>query len=75
MHFLADVWVKCRECNGRRFNRETLAIRYKDKHIADILDMDVQQALAIFAHHPKIARMLQTLHDVGLTTSSWDKAR
>jgi excinuclease ABC subunit A len=66
MHFLADVWVKCRECNGRRFNRETLTVTYRDKNIADVLDMDVQEALDIFANHPKIARMLQTLHDVGL---------
>ncbi len=66
MHFLADVWVKCRECNGRRFNRETLTVTYKGKNIADVLDMDVQEALDLFANHPKIARMLQTLHDVGL---------
>jgi excinuclease ABC subunit A len=66
MHFLADVWVTCRECNGRRFNRETLAVTYKGKNIADVLDMDVQEALDLFANHPKIARMLQTLHDVGL---------
>jgi excinuclease ABC subunit A len=66
MHFLADVWVRCRECNGRRFNRETLAIKYKGQTIADVLDMDVQEALEFFANHPKIARMLQTLHDVGL---------
>jgi excinuclease ABC subunit A len=66
MHFLADVWVRCRECNGRRFNRETLSITYKGQNIADVLDMDVQQALQFFANHPKIARILQTLHDVGL---------
>ncbi|MBE2199185.1 MAG: excinuclease ABC subunit UvrA [Anaerolinea sp.] len=66
MHFLADVWVTCRECNGRRFNRETLAVTYKGKTIADVLDMDVQEALEFFAAHPKIARQLQTLHDVGL---------
>jgi excinuclease ABC subunit A len=66
MHFLADVWVKCRECDGRRFNRETLAVRYKGKSIADVLEMDVQEALDFFAAHPKIARMLQTLYDVGL---------
>ena len=66
MHFLADVWVTCRECDGRRFNRETLAITYKRKSIADVLDMDVQEALDFFANHPKISRMLQTLHDVGL---------
>jgi excinuclease ABC subunit A len=66
MHFLADVWVKCQECNGTRYNRETLAISYKGKNIADVLDMDVQEALEFFAHHPKITRILQTLHDVGL---------
>jgi excinuclease ABC subunit A len=66
MHFLADVWVKCQECGGTRFNRETLAIRYKGKNIADVLDMDVQEALDFFANHPKISRILQTLHDVGL---------
>jgi excinuclease ABC subunit A len=66
MHFLADVWVKCRECNGRRFNHETLQITYKDKNIADVLEMDVQEALEFFESHPKIQRQLQTLHDVGL---------
>jgi len=66
MHFLADVWVKCRECNSQRFNHETLAVTYRDKTIADVLMMDVQEALEFFANHPKIARMLQTLHDVGL---------
>lgn len=66
MHFLSDVWVLCRECNGQRFNRETLAIKYKGKTIADVLDMDVQDALEFFANHPKISRILQTLHDVGL---------
>jgi excinuclease ABC subunit A len=66
MHFLADVWVKCQECKGARYNRETLAIRYKGKNIADVLDMDVQEALEFFANHPKIARVLRTLHEVGL---------
>lgn len=66
MHFLADVWVRCQECKGARYNRETLAVRFKGKSIADVLDMDVQQALEFFANHPKIARLLQTLHDVGL---------
>lgn len=66
MHFLADVWVMCRECDGRRFNRETLQITYKGKNIADVLDMDVQEALEFFENHPKIHRQLQTLHDVGL---------
>lgn len=66
MHFLADVWVTCRECNGTRFNSETLAIRYKGKNIAEVLDMDVQEALELFADHPKLTRTLETLHDVGL---------
>ncbi len=66
MHFLADVWVTCKECQGTRFNRETLAIRYKGKNIAQVLDMDVQEALDFFANHPKIARILQLLHDVGM---------
>jgi excinuclease ABC subunit A len=66
MHFLPDVWVKCQECDGRRFNRQTLQIRYKGKTIADVLDMDVQEALEFFANHPKVARKLQTLRDVGL---------
>jgi excinuclease ABC subunit A len=66
MHFLADVWVVCRECNGRRFNHETLQITYKGQNIADVLDMDVQEALEFFENHPKIHRQLQTLHDVGL---------
>jgi excinuclease ABC subunit A len=66
MHFLSDVWVLCRECNGQRFNRETLAVKYKGATIADVLDMDVQDALEFFANHPKISRILPTLHDVGL---------
>ncbi len=66
MHFLADVWVRCKECDGKRFNRETLAIHYKEKNIADVMDMDVQEALHFFENHPKIHRILQTLHDVGL---------
>ena len=66
MHFLPDVWVTCKECKGTRFNRETLQIRYKGKNIAEVLDMDVQEALTFFENHPKLARRLQTLHDVGL---------
>jgi excinuclease ABC subunit A len=66
MHFLADVWVTCKECGGKRFNRDTLDIKFKGKTIADVLDMDVQEALELFAHFPKISRQLQTLHDVGL---------
>jgi excinuclease ABC subunit A len=66
MDFLADVWVKCPVCEGRRFNRETLQIRFKDKNIHDVLEMDVQEALEHFANVPKVQAMLQTLHDVGL---------
>jgi len=66
MEFLADIWVPCPVCEGRRFNRETLAIHFRGKSIADVLDMDVQEALRHFANIPKIAGMLQTLHDVGL---------
>jgi excinuclease ABC subunit A len=66
MDFLADVWVTCPVCEGRRFNRETLQIRYKDKNIRDVLEMDVQEALEHFQNQPKIRAMLQTLHDVGL---------
>jgi excinuclease ABC subunit A len=66
MDFLADVWVTCPVCEGRRFNRETLQIRFKGKNIHDVLEMDVQEALALFANVPKVNAMLQTLHDVGL---------
>ncbi len=66
MHFLADVWVMCRECQGRRYNRETIQVRYRGRSIADVLEMDVREALDFFASHPKITRILQTLHDVGL---------
>jgi len=66
MHFLADVWVVCEVCKGLRFQPETLQCRYKGKSIADVLDMDVQEALEFFANHPPIRRILQTLHDVGL---------
>jgi excinuclease ABC subunit A len=66
MDFLADVWVTCPVCEGHRFNRETLHARFKGKSISDVLEMDVQEALEHFANVPKIAAMLQTLHDVGL---------
>ena len=66
MHFLPDVWVTCTVCKGKRFNRETLQIRYKGKNIADVLDMDVKEALAFFANVPKVSRILETLTDVGL---------
>ncbi len=66
MHFLADVWVPCKECQGSRYNHETLEIRYKGKQIADVLAMDVQEALEFFNDHPRLTRILKTLHDVGL---------
>jgi excinuclease ABC subunit A len=66
MHFLPDVWVTCQECKGHRFNRHTLEIRYRGKNIAEVLEMDVQEALTFFSGHAKIERILQTLHDVGL---------
>jgi excinuclease ABC subunit A len=66
MHFLADVWITCKECNGSRFNKETLAVTYKGKTIADVLHLDVREALTFFANVPRMERMLQTLYDVGL---------
>ncbi len=66
MQFLADVWVHCNECKGKRYNRETLQVKYKGKSIADVLDMDVQTALEFFDNVPRVRRILQTLHDVGL---------
>ncbi|HWG47268.1 MAG TPA: excinuclease ABC subunit UvrA [Gemmataceae bacterium] len=66
MDFLADVWVTCPVCEGRRFNRETLQVRFKGKSIHDVLEMDVQEALEHFQNVPKVRGMLQTLHDVGL---------
>ncbi len=66
MHFLPDVYVPCETCHGRRYNRETLEVRFKGKAIADVLEMSVEEALQFFAKIPKIRRKLQTLHDVGL---------
>jgi excinuclease ABC subunit A len=66
MHFLPDVWVMCTECNGQRFNQPTLEIKYNGKTVADVLEMDVQEAFEFFADQPKIAHILQTLRDVGL---------
>jgi excinuclease ABC subunit A len=66
MHFLPDVYVPCETCHGRRYNRETLEVRFKGKSIADVLEMSVEEALRFFAKIPKIRRKLQTLHDVGL---------
>jgi len=66
MHFLPDVYVPCEQCHGRRYNRETLEVRFKGKSIADVLDMPVGEALEFFDAIPKLKRRLQTLHDVGL---------
>ena len=66
MHFLPDVYVPCEQCDGKRYNRETLDIRFKSKTIADVLAMPVEEALEFFAHIPKIRRRLQALSDVGL---------
>jgi excinuclease ABC subunit A len=66
MHFLPDVYVPCETCHGRRYNRETLEVRFKGRSIADVLEMSVEEALQFFAKIPKLRRRLQTLHDVGL---------
>jgi excinuclease ABC subunit A len=66
MHFLPDVYVPCEQCHGKRYNKETLDIRFKGKTIADVLEMPIEEAVGFFAHIPKIHRRLQTLHDVGL---------
>ncbi|MGN0457377.1 MAG: excinuclease ABC subunit UvrA [Eubacterium sp.] len=66
MHFLADVYVPCEVCSGRRYNRETLEVKFKGKSIYDVLEMTIDEALEFFSTHPKIARKLQTLSDVGL---------
>jgi excinuclease ABC subunit A len=66
MQFLSDVYVRCDECKGKRYNSETLAILYKGKNISDVLDMTVEEALEFFANIPKIRRILQTIYDVGL---------
>jgi excinuclease ABC subunit A len=66
MHFLPDVYVPCEQCHGKRYNRETLEVRFKGKNIADVLEMSVSEGVEFFEHVPKIARRLRTLNDVGL---------
>ncbi|HEY2480303.1 MAG TPA: excinuclease ABC subunit UvrA [Solirubrobacterales bacterium] len=66
MHFLPDVYVPCEQCHGKRYNRETLEVRFKGKNIADVLDMSVDDAVGFFENVPKISRRLRTLRDVGL---------
>ena len=67
MHFLADVYVPCEVCKGKRYNRETLEVKYKDKSIYDVLNMTVEEALGFFENVPSIRRKIQTLYDVGLS--------
>ncbi|MBL9079573.1 MAG: excinuclease ABC subunit UvrA [Planctomycetes bacterium] len=66
MHFLADVWVTCEVCRGRRYDQETLGVEYRGRNIAQVLAMEVDEALQFFGNHPQIVRPLQLLHDVGL---------
>ena len=66
MHFLPDIYVPCEVCKGRRYNRETLEVRFRGKNIADVLDMTVEEAMDLFANHPLIMNKLRTLYDVGL---------
>ena len=66
MNFLPDVYVPCESCQGKRFNRETLEIRYKGKSISDVLNMSIEEAVIFFENQPKILRKIKTLNDVGL---------
>jgi excinuclease ABC subunit A len=66
MNFLPDVYVQCETCDGKRYNRETLEVRYKGKSVSDVLDMTIETALDFFEDHPKISAKLKTLNDVGL---------
>ena len=66
MHFLPDIYVPCEVCKGRRYNRETLEVRFRGKNIADVLDMTVEEAMQLFENHQLIMNKLQTLYDVGL---------
>ena len=67
MHFLPDVYIPCEVCEGKRYNRETLEVKYKGKTIFDVLDMTVEEALGFFENVPTIHRKIQTLYDVGLS--------
>ncbi len=66
MHFLPDIYVPCEVCKGKRYNQETLEVKYKGKTIADVLDMTVEEGLEFFENIPKIKQKIQTLYDVGL---------
>ena len=69
MHFLPDVYVPCEVCGGKRYNRETLDVKYKGKNIYDVLNMTVEEALKFFENVPSVTRKIQTLYDVGLGLS------
>ena len=75
MHFLPDVWITCDACGGARFTPEVLAVKFHGKTIADVLDMSVDGVLELFGSVPRIRRILQTLHDVGLGTFPWARPR
>ncbi|HIB94028.1 MAG TPA: excinuclease ABC subunit A, partial [Candidatus Lambdaproteobacteria bacterium] len=66
MHFLSDVWVKCDQCKGKRYNRETLSVKYKGYTIADVLEMEISKAVEVFVAQPRIKRILKTMEEVGL---------
>ena len=66
MHFLPDIYVPCEVCKGKRYNRETLEVRYKGKNIAEVLDMTVEDAMEFFKNLPRIRKKIETLYDVGL---------
>jgi excinuclease ABC subunit A len=74
MNFLPDVYVTCDVCRGKRYNRETLEVRYKGKNISDVLEMTVEEAVAFFDAIPSLKRKLQTLFDVGLGYKAWAPA-
>ena len=67
MHFLSDVYVPCEVCKGKRYNRETLEVKYKDKNIYDVLNMTVEEAMGFFENIPSIRKKIETLYDVGLS--------
>lgn len=67
MHFLPDVYVPCEVCKGKRYNRETLQVKYRGKDISEVLEMTVEEAMEYFEHHPRVLRKLETLRDVGLS--------
>lgn len=71
LNFLPDVYVPCEVCHGKRYNRETLEVRFKGKSIADVLDMTINRAVEFFENVPQILNKIKVLQDVGLATLSW----